>query len=573
MEEAKRIQILDPLVAQRIAAGEVIDRPASIVRELIDNSIDAHSSSITVELTDGGIEKIIVVDDGIGIREEDLPLCAQSHATSKVSSLEDLQHLATMGFRGEALYSIAAGATLSISSTSSGSLGSTVVVDNGKIEEIKPGGPAKGTVITVKQLFAHIPARRMFLKQPSSEARMCKVAMIEKAAAFPHISFSMFHNGKETLHLPPATSKQRILDILKNDRSIVPSEMIEMRLQGKSFSLYAVASRESTYRTDRSQIKIYVNNRIVDEYSMVQAITYGYDPFLPGGGFPYCYLFIQDDPKLVDFNIHPAKREVKLRNKAEIHHEVVLMVKENLQSYHQSSFASPFDLPRQSPQLFSDIRPDAKVSERPSPDWFEKAKELFQKEEAEPVSIQREVDTFRFRYIGQLFKVFLIVEKEESLYLIDQHAAHERILYDSMKIIEGSQPLMIPYEFEVERSIDHFLSDHSIWYEQFGIRLERTGDLQWAITAMIPHYKSMENEVVQAIQNYEGNNIDDLQKTLFSTAACKKAIKAGDPIDPSSAEELIKKVFELEYPVCPHGRNFVVEITREDLYSAVGRLV
>ena len=592
----KTIHILDPIVAQRIAAGEVIERPASIVRELVDNSIDAGATHISVELVDGGIESLRVVDNGCGIPSVDLPLCAHSHATSKVTELEDLETLHTMGFRGEALYSIAAGAKLTISSTVHDEMGAHIVFDNGKMGEVLPGGPHVGTVIEVKNLFAHIPARRMFLKTGVSEARIAKVALIEKALSFPNIHFQMYHKGSITLDLPITTPKGRVLDVLINNKEIVPSQMIEMTLAAESFSLYAVTSKEETYRNDRKYIKIFVNNRIVDEFALTQAVTYGYDPFLPGGAFPYTYLFITVDPSLVDFNIHPAKREVKLRNKAEIHHSLVSMIKQFLNREHTSTTkmlvkgaliqSSMYDeyktysTPTHEGQsgVSNVARSSMYQKNEIEPTWFARAKDVLDKHhENKEKTFKEEPDKEQFqdnfRYLGQLFSLFLLVEKGSSFYLIDQHAAHERILYDELKSQKGTQPLMIPIDFEVERSIDNFLIHNSSWYDEFGIHIERKGDLEWILLSIVPHYKSIEMDIINSIQGFGGGNIEELHKLLYANIACKAAIKDGDRIDDDSAVSLIKRVFSLTYPVCPHGRNFVVEITKEQLFESVNRIV
>lgn len=282
MSQERRVQLLEPLVAQRIAAGEVIDRPASVVRELIDNSLDASAATISIIIEEGGIHRIKVIDDGTGIHPEDLRIIGHSHATSKVRTLSDFDTLETLGFRGEALYSIAAGAKVTISSTPQGTLGASITIHGDTFGPVEPGGPTKGTIVEVADLFAEIPARRLFLKRPSSEAMMVKQAIIEKALSFPHVSFTMSHNGKESLFLPATSLKGRVLQVLKNNKDVVSSQLLEMHEEGEHFSISVISTGADTYRTDRKYIQIFVNNRIVDEYSFVQAVTYGYDPYLPG---------------------------------------------------------------------------------------------------------------------------------------------------------------------------------------------------------------------------------------------------------------------------------------------------
>ncbi len=604
MSQERRVQLLEPIVAQRIAAGEVIDRPASVVRELIDNSLDASASTISVIIEEGGIRRIKVIDDGLGIHPEDLKVIGHSHATSKVRTLSDFDTLKTLGFRGEALYSIAAGARLTISSTPQGSMGASITIQGDSFSRVEPGGPTGGTIVEVTDLFAEIPARRLFLKRPSSEAMMVKQAIIEKALAFPQVTFTMTHNGKESLYLPTTSLKKRVSQVLKNNKDIVASELLEMHEEGEHFTLSVISTGTDTYRTDRKYIQIFVNNRIVDEYSFVQAVTYGYDPYLPGGAFPYCYVYVNVDPELVDFNIHPAKREVKLRNRAEIHHQLVLLLQYNLR-YNKFSaertraddrysagsmlFTASEDPPegknslstshhsaQESSRTVSSLhRPGLRVPEHTGrqESWYDTAKQLFTRPDDRTSEESGHTGQDEFIYHGQIFSLFLLVEKGDSLYLVDQHAAHERILYDEMRQYDGFQPLMIPVTFEVERSVDEFLTSHSDMYRSLGIHLVRTDDLLWAIESTIPHYREMESQLVEGIQSFSSGTLEELHKMLFATAACRKAIKEGDPIDTAQAVALLRKVFALARPTCPHGREFVLEITREDLYRSVGRIL
>ncbi len=575
--------MLDPLVAQRIAAGEVIERPSSVVRELIDNAVDAQATEIIVQVVEGGIERITVIDNGVGIRAEDLPFCCRSHATSKVSTLEDLYRLSTMGFRGEALYSIAASAKVTIASRFGEADPAAIVVDNGKESEIMPTGPDRGTKIDVEHLFAAIPARRLFLKRPATESTMIRNTISEKALAFPDISFKLFQEDTLKLDLPATIPKQRVLDTLAQDRHVVPSEMTELSDTAGRFSLYAVASTPAVYRTDRSHIKIYINRRPIEEYALVQAVTYGYGETLPGGAFPYCYLFVTVDPELVDFNIHPAKREAKLRNKAEIHHQVVVMVRQQirkslprLQTMDKPAMQHNFWQETSTKQTPQQMRDSSMKQERPQDDdWFAKAKEILSEQkstvsEQEP-EIQSTNQQMPFIYLGQVFDLFLVVEKGDSLYLIDQHAAHERILYDQIRHDGGVQKLIVPLTFETDRSVDDFLQNRGHWYADYGLDLHRVGDLQWELSSVPALWKPIEREVVSFISSQAVGDKEELEKRLYATIACRAAIKDGDAIDGTTAHVLIQKVFELDHPVCPHGRTFVVEITRRQLWESVNR--
>ena len=586
-----KIHVLDSIVAQRIAAGEVIERPASVMRELLDNAIDAHSTTIIASVTEGGLEEITVIDDGEGIASEDLPLCCESHATSKVTSFEDLYHLDTMGFRGEALYSIAAVSSITISSRFLQDDAFSITIDNGRKQAVIPGGPSAGTKVTVSGLFKEVPARRQFLKRPSTEATMCKNLLIEKALAFPDRSFKFYSDGQLKLDLPATDKKQRILDALSTSQNIVPSEMLELFDNAGRFSLYALASSPAIFRSDRSHIKIYVNERPVEEYSLVQAVSYGYGELLPGGSFPYCYLFVTVDPTLVDFNIHPTKREVKLRNKAEIHHQVVAMistqikrtiprlVKEREETF-QSDLAEDLAIPYRAPMQKNTFSQQPVQKEKPSdPLWFSKAREVLSQvdrsmqatrttEQADIWALQA-VES-EYTYIGQAFNLFLIAQKGDELFLVDQHAAHERILFDEIRGKKEVQALIIPVEFEVDRDVDNYLGENTDVYLNLGIKLEKSADLCWRLCSIPAMFREIEQDVVAYIQNHTGDTAE-VEKGLYAIVSCHAAIKSGDVLDTITAKAILDKVFAMEDPCCPHGRTFVVRLNKQELSEAVGR--
>lgn len=573
---------LNPLVAQRIAAGEVIERPSSVIRELIDNSLDAGSTAITVSVTEGGIEEMRVLDDGSGIAKDDLPLLGESHATSKIRDLDDLYHITSMGFRGEALYSIAAVSSITIASN-----GYEITIDNGKRGEILSSTTASGTLVIVKDLFGELPARRQFLKRAATEAAMVRTVLQEKALAYPNVAFKLIVDGSLRLNLPVTTAKDRVVDVLTISQRVVKEELIELLDDHGRFSLYAVASSAALWRSDRSHIKIFVNKRPVDEYALVQAVTYGYSNLLPGGSFPYCYLFITIDPSLVDFNIHPTKREVRLRNKAEIHHRVVRMISSQVRRpipRLQEKKESP------SPTLFEEkndhLRTRSTVGERSftytpkeqiDPSWFAKAREALKEPAFETKRTDEEADIWTLRqsdetftYLGQAFNLFLIAQKGDDLFLVDQHAAHERILYDQVRAKQPIQNLMIPIVFEVERSIDEYLMSNLDSYLNLGIKLRKVEDLVWELLGVPALYRTIEHEVIAFLQTMRGEP-SEIEKGLYSVVACHAAIKAGDRIDSTAATELLKSVFALEEPICPHGRTFVIRLNKDDLMTSVGR--
>ncbi len=646
-----RIHKLNNLVAQRIAAGEVIERPSSVVRELIDNSIDSGATSITLRLKNGGLDEITLIDDGSGINKEDLKICTLSHTTSKVNSIEDLYHLTTLGFRGEALYSVAAISKLTIASSYELEPAHKIIIDNGEIFDIIKGGPEKGTLISVEDLFAEIPARREFLKRPSTEALMCKNILIEKSLAFENIEFRYYNDDKLITLMPKATRQVRILEALSTRKfKIQTSDTLILKTQQERFSIYAVAAKPYIHRSDRSHIKIYINGRAIDNYALMQAVTMGYGEMLPGGAFPYCYLFLTIDPTLIDINIHPAKKEAKIRIQSEVHHSIVMMIKNQMirdipqftdegiqedlpletfsphdgnedqdklkptwdkvenntpQNNIINNLNAKYDVGKKHTSYFnhrnnstSSIVNDQLRADKPNtPNWFETAKrvlndqdtktkeELSRKqsnnstqENEETKSSQKVtptnnfVETHDWKYLGQAFNLYLIVEKDKELFLIDQHAAHERIQYDKIKKRQGIQKLLVPLSFEVERDVDDYLLTNGDLYSNMGIELKRVDVMLWEIHSLPTVYKNIEGKII----NYITHNTGDLIKIetgLFAIIACHSAIRQGDKIDDTLAKQIIEEVFKMKEPCCPHGRTFLIRFEKSELDKAVGRTV
>ena len=537
------------------------------------------------------------MDNGSGMSAEDLELACTSHATSKVRTLDDLFNLKTLGFRGEALSSIAACSRLTINSN-----GNRITVDNGVQGKVVPGSIELGTSVTMEGLFENIPARKLFLKRPQSELAECRKTFIEKALGSEDIEFILIADGELKYHFEKADKTARALQVMSLDRSFAGAQPIQMSYEGDNLSLFAVCSDPATYKRDRTQIKILVNNRIIDSFQFVQAIYNAYSAALPGGAFPFFYLFITDNPSLVDFNIHPTKRECKLRNQSQIYGAITNKIRKALinKTYETDERTAPqtplFEEPS-SPapapvkEEIHEPRPSygqprqASSSKPFDPSWFENAKAILErgKDTKEPEKPQQapsrasvEISTTKivpeYRYVGQVFDTFLIVELNDRLLFIDQHALHERILFDEIKALKDVQRLIVPYEFEVERSVDEYLQENSVLYSDFGIELTRKEPLLWEMASMPAACRKNEDKIVSFIQTQTGD-IETMQKDLFAIIACHSAIKAGDRLDPVTANELVKKCFQLDRMVCPHGRDFTYSISKEDLYKQVGRLI
>ncbi len=596
MAERRHIRELDPYVAQRIAAGEVIDRPQAIIRELLDNSIDAGATKVDIFLEDGGISLIKVIDNGTGMDREDLSICYLSHTTSKISTIDDLYAIRTLGFRGEALASMAACSKLRIVSKSEGNEAYTVSVRDGAAEGPVESGHPNGTTVEIRDLFYSIPGRRKFLKSPQAETAACRKMVVEKALMHPKIQFRFFSQDTLRLFLPENNPVGRIIDAYASQK-FDPVFFTRLNEVCGNFTLDLTCSTPSLYRNDRSFIQIFVNNRRIDDFALVQAVQYGYTDYLPGGCFPYCFVSITIDPELVDFNIHPAKREVKLRIGKEIHHQIVETIKQYLYTEQRRSRGET-QVSQTTLTFQGEDEPAARKTQEPSPsrwspsasyaasvrptyqptvrkadeEWVSKAREIFSDEERPSYPVTEAASASDdFIYHGQVFGVFLVVEKDETLYLIDQHAAHERVIYEELKSQVAPQPLLVPIPFEVTDDVADYIENQLSAFKSQGIILEYSGG-SWQLTALPNYARTLEDEIITFIQQEVGSP-EEITRKLFATISCRRAVKEGDVLDDHTARDLIRKILALEVPRCPHGRPVWSEITREELYRAVKRLV
>jgi DNA mismatch repair protein MutL len=571
---SRRVRLLRDDVARKIAAGEVIDRPFSVVRELMDNAIDAGAATIRVDLKNGGIGSIRVVDDGSGMDREDLALCFKAHATSKIETVEDLYHTTSLGFRGEALGSIGSCARLSITS-SRGGTAHRLEVREGEMVSLEPYRGADGTSVEVEELFYNLPGRRRFLKSAQTEGNLCRTTFLEKAAAFPEIQFQLLAEGRPKLTLPAGSLVERAASSYP---AVFPARTVtEIHGEGAGYSFTLVTASPDVYRRDRRYIHVYLNRRRIQEFSLMQAVEYGFSMLLPGGSFPVGLLFIEVDPELADFNIHPAKREARIRNLKEIHHGVSSSIQQALSPSPDRQPVQPPEkearnLPGFSPPPAALYRGGASSSRSASPSAGGRRPEVrlqsWKETAAEPRPDRTQSE---IRYIGQLFDLFLLCELGDRLYMVDQHAAHERILYDRLsRPGQESQGLMIPLEIEVEGD------EESAFYRALLEELEPLGfrgelsENRLVIRAVPVSYRGAEKELIRYLEK-AGGSVENFLRKLYADIACKAAVKDGEVLERISAEELLRETFRLPDPRCPHGRPVWFELSRKELFELVGR--
>lgn len=587
MSEERRIHVLDKVTASKIAAGEVIDRTSSVVRELLDNAIDAGASEISVYLTGGGIKEIRVIDNGCGMSKADLDICFLPHSTSKLSSADDLFNIQTMGFRGEALASIAASAKLEITTSLDGLKGCSIAIDGGNIKDFGVVKANKGTVVSVQDLFCYLPARRKFLKSPAAETASCRTVFYEKALAFPGITFKLFLDSKLSTYLPAASLKKRVADAYP---SLAPEKLYhQVEAKCDDYSVTILFPGVEVVRRDRRDIHIYVNSRPIQEFALVQAVCYGLSAYFPGGTYPAAFLFIQIDPSLVDFNIHPAKREVKINNLPMIHRTVVEALKQHMGELQKpagaadslypkdeeipTGIAKPAEpVPSYSKTLFGPEKTQMTFS--PAPSHQSRSFSNLLKDKPEVVNFEPSPEyKGDFRYLGQIFDSFLLCEREDSLYIIDQHASQERFYFD---LFLSSKPevhqLLIPYNIECEDQVKELIERQLDQYAQIGIIIKKDETGQLYIDAMPSSFFELKNDVLNLLVTQTGD-FENIKTELYARAACKKAFKAGDAIDYDKAIDLIKKVFAMPMPRCPHGRPLYYQLTKDKLYQLLERTV
>ena len=617
MSLKRPVRIRPPEVARKIAAGEVIDRPNAIVRELMDNAIDSGADSITVEIYGGGIDKIRVIDNGSGMSREDMEIAATPHATSKISSEQDLLNLSTLGFRGEALSSIAAVSKLTI--VSGEYKLETSVTEKNKITQVTP---FNGTTVQSENLFQNFPARRMFLKRSTTEGKMCFNTFIEKALPFCNIEFRFYQDGELKLNLPKEDSIQkRFTAACDYGRQKDLFFTQKNHAQDNSWSFELIIGEPGIYRNDRKEISIFVNNRKISEYSLMQAIEYGCMGYFPNGTHPVAALFVTIDSKLVDFNIHPAKKEVRFKDINELHHSVsnttasffknstIKSLKPELDaSYYENTFSKELF---QSPVSQSDTdytgesglsryerlnAPTSKNSFKAIEEksynsdlrsvfinnskatYAQKLAEMAyqedEKTESQTDSIpQNAVNSDSIKYFGTTLGVFLLVEKDNTLYLIDQHAAHERILYDSIMTTKAkSQKLLIPYQLESQSTADdEYLESVKDQLEEKGFILKNNGNGSWQITEVHERWTGTERDL-QTLLLDQKIAPDKILTYIAASTACKAAVKDGYYLDPETAKELAVKALSLPDPHCPHGRPVWTAITKEKMFELVKRI-
>ncbi|HAU32092.1 MAG: DNA mismatch repair protein MutL [Desulfotomaculum sp. 46_296] len=544
-----KIVVLDEITANQIAAGEVVERPASVVKELVENSLDAGATVITVDVTEGGLKSISVVDNGTGMDKEDARLAMLRYATSKIRSFEDLSAITTMGFRGEALPSISAVSKLKLKTKTSGkNPGFFIENHGGNIVSSGETGAQQGTSIIVEDLFYNTPARRKHLKNRTTEGSLIGDYLSRLAISHPSVKITYKQNGREVFSSPGSGVLFETLAAIYGVRII--GELLHIDFKNEQMQIKGLIGKPSLKRSTRQQITLIINKRYIRSNAITQAVLHAYQGLLPTGRFPVAALHIALDTSLVDTNIHPAKMEIRLSNEK----EVCFHVRQSLRKALQTSLIIPKEADKQN--RFESVLPGTAA-----------AATAYKQEELllEPTPEYPGLVLFpSLQVIGQLHPTYILCRGEEGLYLIDQHAAHERVLYE--KYLTGfsenlnSQLLLAPCPVHLSPAESHQVMEHTDFLYSLGFEIDYLGGNTIFLRGIPANFPAINIEayLLDALDYLSATNIPekrDLLLHLAARAACRSAVKSGTKMSLDEMQELIKKISSMENPyTCPHGR-------------------
>jgi DNA mismatch repair protein MutL len=683
-----RIRLLPEHVANQIAAGEVVERPASVVKELVENALDAHATRVGLEIQGGGRSLVRVTDDGVGMSRDDALLCLERHATSKIQRAEDLAAVSTLGFRGEALPSIASVSRFTLTTRERGAKspeGTRIVVSGGKMMEVKAAGAPEGTMVEVRQLFFNLPARRKFLRSEETESAHIQHYLTLAALSFPEVAFTFQKDGRTVWQLPSihtgndvrsrmAALRERLRGLYSGDQELVPVDFSEELASGSQpeeddaggfdaalapgesagetsnpFRLWGWIGAPGVSRATRDEQHLFVNRRPVENRGLNYALLEGYHTALMKGRYPVCCLFLELSPAAVDVNIHPAKKEVKFHRESEIRRLVSAAVRQALLDYHRRKPATetkadqappaqstpgiaPAPAARQESRgtvpaalpSFPVARQPPGESGKPAPSQptlhldlggggsaalatvpagkvgpgdslgpavatqigGESPTTTRQPEPAGP-PMRGPVPLLDvpLRMIGVVGRLYVVFESDRGLVLLDQHAAHERILFEQMlerlerKDLVPAQKLLLPETVELSARDAAFLREQIPVLTRLGVGLSEFGERTFLLDALPPFVRAQEPRrfVIELVDQLKaaGREINSarLGEQVVAKTVCRHAVKAHDSLSKTELENLVRDLRHCAMPyTCPHGRPTLIEMSFRELEKKFGRV-
>lgn len=599
---AARIHILRSDLANKIAAGEVVQRPASAVKELLENSLDAGAHSITVIIQDAGKALLQVVDDGEGMSHEDALLAFKRHATSKISTAEDLERITTLGFRGEALASIGAVAQVELKTrTESEDVGTSVRVEGDDVKEVTRVACEKGTSVSVRNLFYNTPGRRNFLKSQQTERKNTTDVITRMALSFPEVSWKYISDDETLLTLPPASFEDRVRDIVGKKQF---EQLVRVKEKTEYLTLDGFIGRPDFVRRNRTEQLLFLNRRFIVNRAINHAVFQAYEHLLVKGSFPFFVLNLSIDPHNVDVNVHPSKMEVKFENESNIYRFVLSVVRRTLAAN---------DLVPTMEMISGDSTgmPDARLRFGPAPPPTAQEvmgipgqfdlDQLFRRNRMSAEGVA--VDSFapvlqrtdrvvpqgpsleapqEGRAIWQVHNKYILSQIKTGIMIVDQHVAHERILYERVLAnfennMPSSQQLLFPQTVELTPGDYSLAKDLQPHLETLGFVLKPFGRNTMVIEGIpadvrVGSERKILQELLDEFRNNEHHTTMDARDNLAKSFACKAAVKAGDRLSSQEMISLIDQLFLTTMPyVCPHGRPVVIKISIDELDKRFGR--
>ena len=595
------IHILSPEIASQIAAGEVVERPASVVKEALENAIDAGASLIEIEIEEAGKKRIRIRDDGNGIPYKELPLAVERHATSKLSNSADLFNIGTLGFRGEALASIGSISRLTISSKHTKETnGGKLVVEGGILQAHEPAGVSQGTTILVENLFYNVPARLKFLKQDVTERRVIDNIVAKYALAYPEIRFKLVDNGVMTLQTSGDGDRRAIYSSIYGID--VARQMLEVIAQDEGMQLSGFISPASITRSNRKEITFFINGRWVSDTPLTQALLQAYRTLLMVGRYPMAALFLHLNPTDIDVNVHPTKAEVRFKNQDQVFSFIQRSAKRAYLAYSPITSLPPTQALWSSPSFQTGInnwgdlpyinndvegaRENQKIEwafghtfgdEKDQPDPPEDIPQPFEAPTAPDL-----IRTHLLRLVGQVGGTYLIAEGPDGLYLIDQHAAHERILFEKLmsqhqKNSIPAQALLDPALVQLSPAQSKLVLSQLPTLAHLGFEIEEFGPNTFKVRSVPAIFTKVETSALlrSLVDDFEEDETpfkDELESRIAGRVCKTLAIKAGQSLTPYEQQNLLADLEKCANPrSCPHGRPTMIHLSVDVLERQFGR--
>ncbi len=573
------IHVLPEHIANKIAAGEVVERPASVVKELVENSLDSGATQIEIEFKAGGRSRIAITDNGQGMSFEDAALAFQRHATSKITDLEDIYAIKTLGFRGEALPSIASIAHVElVTSEKKAGSGTRIKIEGGKALAHEAASPQEGTRIAVTNLFFNTPARRKFLKADATEAKQIVTTVMLAALVHQKVGFRLKEEERVIFDIPKQSDlKERISLLLGKEMS---QEMIPFNVEKNSFQIHGMIGKPNLNRANRLSQFFFVNGRPIQNRNLSFALYRGYDTLLMTQRYPVGVIFIEIDPSLVDVNIHPTKKEVRFHDETAVCDALARGIKERLNQKKRptsepTEVAQPFPLKSESLSLQlkeSIVAYQAREKEKKSVETVSAITETLPREEAV------------LKVLGVIKNTYIVCETTQGFLMIDQHAAHERLLFEQvlLDVQKGNvevQQLLLPEMIELTAAEAAVLESQIEFINKVGISISLFGQNSYVIDAVPAYFKnqsiaSLIHQIVTEVElSGQVHSHEKKREKIAAMMSCKAAVKAGDRLKPQEMESLASQTFlNLQNKTCPHGRPVMFQMTEYDLAKQFKRV-